>query len=102
MRVRVTHDAAVGHHVHVLVLVVVSSSAVMHVAVMVKMVVFAAVTVPAVVRVAVLVHGTVRMDVLVFVAFAFDLGFAAAAATGRAHDVLPVSPQAAQGRSQAV
>jgi hypothetical protein len=123
---QVSHDAAVGYHVHVLMLM--RRVAIVQMTVVMEMVVLAVVAmrvfvimrvaVRRAIRVVVLVrvfwhmadvvvrvfavmamamdvamHCSVQVHVLVlmcrFLPRAFDLGFAAAAATGRAHDVSP-------------
>jgi hypothetical protein len=105
MGVRMAHHAAVGHHMHVLMLVSVRRIAVMHVAMVMEVIMLASmlvggfvlvpVRVPRLVLMSMLVRmlrlvgmgmtvdRPVRMHVLVLVAF--DLRFAAAATAGCAH-----------------
>ncbi|HQR55610.1 MAG TPA: hypothetical protein PLW72_06440 [Burkholderiaceae bacterium] len=108
-----THHAAVGHHVHVVMLVPVGRAAFVYVAMVMEVIVLAAMVMGGVVLVRVPVRGavcmpmfvfmpvlvgmlrlvgmgmavdsSVGMDVLVLVAIAFDHRFAAAAAAGCAH-----------------
>jgi hypothetical protein len=126
MCMSVSHDAAVGHHVRVLVFMMMGRVAIVHMPVVMEVVVLAVVAMRVIVimrvavrravGVAVLVRvlrrmadvvvlvfavmamgltmdGSIRVHVLMlmrrFLPRAFDLGFAAAAATGRAHDVSP-------------
>jgi hypothetical protein len=82
VHVRVAHDGAIGQHVLVLMSEIVGVHVFpVHVVVVVMTLV--------IVRMA--VDRAIRVTVLVFVSRAFDLGFALAAATGRAHGVLPVA-----------
>jgi hypothetical protein len=119
VRMRVPHDTAIGHHVHVLVFVVVRHAAVVHMAVMVEVIVSFLVTMRAVMGVVVAVLGAVGVAMLVAVVIdvvaivpvavhgsvgvhvfmlaglrTFDPGFAVTAATGRAHRLLRRPPQA--------
>jgi hypothetical protein len=117
--VRMTHHAAIGHHVHVVMLVLMWRVAVVHVAMVMEVIMFAAMLMGRVVLVRMPVRGPVRMPmfvlvsvlvrvfrvvgmamtvdrpvrmhVLVLVAVAFDLRFAAAAAAGCAHVCSPES-----------
>jgi hypothetical protein len=91
----VPHDAAVGHHVHVLVHKWIRRVAIVHMTVVMQVVVrtIVALVVIVVMPMHVTMNGSVRVHVLVLmrrvVHRAFDLGFAAAASTGRAHDGSP-------------
>jgi len=107
------HHAAVGHYMHVVMLVSMWRVAVVHVAMVMKVIMLAAMIMGGVVLVRMPVRGSVRMPMFVFVsmfvrvfrfegrgmtvnrpvrmhvlvpvAVAFDLRFAAAAAAGCAH-----------------
>ena len=83
VRVRMPHHAAVGHHVHVVMLVSMWRVAVVHVAMVMEVIVLTAMVMGGAVLVRMPVRGSVRMHVLV--AVAFDLRFAAAAAAGCTH-----------------
>jgi K+-sensing histidine kinase KdpD len=87
VRVRMPHHAAVRHYVHVVVLVCIRRAAVVHVAMVMKVIMLAAMFMGGVVSVRMPVRGSVLMHVLVVVAF--DLRFAAAAAAGCAHVCSP-------------
>jgi hypothetical protein len=119
VRMRVPHDTAIGHHVQVLVFVVMRHAAVVDMAVMVEVIVslvmavrvvvgvvvavlgavgvamFVTVLMRVVAVVRVAVHGAVGVHVFMLTGVrAFDPGFAVTATTGRAHCFLPRPPQA--------